>query len=254
MPLSSARDNRCKWADRVLRFRYHLALFSLTATAGLAANAPGDPGVPPSSTSALEISEPLFRSVESFWVQQIAALGGRYRTTQITWFSAPLSEVCGIHAKVVGPFYCPGDESVYLDREFLQSLLQRGRKDGNLAIGYVIAHEVAHHIQNVIGTTAMVIQARSRSTPEMANRILLTLELQADCYAGLWARWAAANGTNEALVTAASTGHAHQLHLVAGEEMLDPLTHGSAEQRLKWFRRGFDSGRFDDCDTFSAGI
>jgi predicted metalloprotease len=206
-----------------------------------------------------QMSTALFRDVQSFWSQQVASLGGRYRPTQLHFFGEPLSHPCGLKTVVRGPFYCPGDETVYLDQGFLQQLGQSSRQDANVAVGFVVAHEMAHHIQNVIGTTALVEQARARSTPELATRILTTLELQADCYAGLWARWSAAQGTIKVpddisglLDTVAAVSQQWQSHLTGGQQMLDPFTQGSAAQRLKWFRRGLDSGNFNDCDTFGA--
>lgn len=238
---------------------FRFARYALIAAANLIAWPAVQAAVPTAPTDVLQMSDPLFKSVEGFWSQQIAALGGRYRPTKLTWFTTPLNGVCGIRATVVGPFYCPTDESVYLDQKFLTSTLERARDDGGLAIGYVIAHEVAHHIQNITGTTGMVVQARSRTTPEMANRILTTMELQADCYAGLWARWASAHNAirlpaepSTTLDSVAAISRERQHHLTSGVEMLDPLTHGTADQRLRWFRRGLDSGRFDDCDTFGA--
>jgi uncharacterized protein len=175
------------------------------------------------------------------------------------FFTQPIGDVCDVQAALSGPFYCPVNETVYLDQPFLQRFAMLHQDQRNLALGYVVAHEVAHHIQNVIGTTAMVDQARSRSTPELAKRTLITLELQADCYAGLWAHWAESLGTlrppNDvaaSLDAVATIAQEEQRRLAAGQEMLDPFTYESSAQRLKWFRRGLDSGRFGDCDTFGV--
>jgi hypothetical protein len=140
------------------------------------------------------MSEKLFHKVDEFCSQQVASLGGRYRPPKLTFFAEPISGVCDVQAALVGPFYCPVNETVYLDRQFLNILSERARNDLNLALGYVVAHEVAHHIQNVIGTTSMVDEARARSTPELAQRTFTAMELQADCYSGLWARWADTRG------------------------------------------------------------
>lgn len=204
-------------------------------------------------------SEKLFRSVEAFWSQEVASLGGRYRPPKLIFFARSLKNLCDVPAALRGPFYCPVSETVYLDRTFMQQLMQRSEDNADDALGYVVAHEVAHHVQNVLGTTTLVDQARSRSTAELAQRTLTTFELQADCYAGLWVRWAQASGTikipadvSATLDTVAGVSQDWQSHLGAGQEMLDPLTHGSAAQRLKWFRRGLESGGFNDCDTFGA--
>ena len=240
----------------MFRFRRR---YTLIAMASLLPAASGTAAVPSSAGVATQMSETLFRDIDTFWSQQIASLGGRYRSPKLAYLAQPMHGVCGVQATLTGPFYCPVNETVYLDPLFVQQVAERARDEKMLALGYVIAHEVAHHIQNLIGTTGVVNQARSRSTPELANRILTTMELQADCYAGLWARRAATVGTislptdtSKALDPVAAIGRERQLHLAAGQEMLDPLTHGIATQRLKWFRRGSDSGRFDDCDTFSA--
>lgn len=201
----------------------------------------------------------LFGNVGSFWSQEVTALGGRYRSPKLKLFSAPISHACGVQAVLSGPFYCPVDETVYLDQTFLHQLIQRDQEHANLALGFVMAHEVAHHIQNLIGTTSSVDQARAASTPELAQRTLITFELQADCYAGLWARWAGAHSTikipadvSGTLDVIAGTSQDWQSHLPVGQEMLDPLSQGTTAQRLKWFQRGLDSGNFNACDTFGA--
>jgi predicted metalloprotease len=214
-----------------------------------------------SAASALEAQrcEQLVQEVDQFWSRQIAELGGRYRPPKLVLFAHSTSGVCGIRQALSGPFYCPVNETVYLDTSYLQQVVQRGRGAGQLALGYVVAHEVAHHIQNIIGTTSIVEQARASSTAELARRTLASLELQADCYAGLWARAASTAGElgpsgdiAPALAAVAAVGAAQPAHRAAGPEVLDPLTHATEPQRLKWFRRGFDSGQFNDCDTFGA--
>lgn len=228
-------------------------------TANLLLAAPGQNAVAVTPESAKQQSETLFGSVDQFWSQQVASLGGRYRPPKLAFFTKPVANVCEVQAPIAGPFYCPVNETVYLDQPFLLRLETLPENERQLAFGYVVAHEVAHHIQNVIGTTGMVEQARSRSTPELASRILLTMELQADCYAGLWARWAEPRGALRPPADPAATlngvatiAQEWQRHLTAGQEMLDPLAHGSPGQRLTWFDRGRDTGGFGDCDTFGA--
>jgi hypothetical protein len=215
---------------------------------------------PAPAQGAAQMSAKLLRNIDGFWSQQIAALGGQYRPPSLISFTQPArSGLCEVQAALSGPFYCPINETVYLDHSFLQQLAKSAAAQARFALGYVVAHEVAHHVQNSLGTTALVDQARARSTPELARRTLRTLELQANCYAGLWARWANTHGTLKVptdaaamLSTVAAFSHAWQSHLASGQEMLDPLDQGSAAQRLKWFQRGFDVGRFSDCDTFGA--
>jgi hypothetical protein len=168
--------------------RFH---FALIAAAGLLPAPLGLTAVSTSANVATQMSEKLFHKVDEFCSQQVASLGGRYRPPKLTFFAEPISGVCDVQAALVGPFYCPVNETVYLDRQILS---ERARNDLNLALGYVVAHEVAHHIQNVIGTTSMVDEARARSTPELAQRTFTAMELQADCYSGLWARWADTRG------------------------------------------------------------
>ena len=237
--------------------RFRCAL--LIAATSLLVKAPALSATPMEASSGALSSDQLFRNVESFWSQEVTALGGRYRPPKLKLFSTPISPGCSAQAALSGPFYCPVNETVYLDRTFLHELRQRDKEGADLAVGIVVAHEVAHHIQNIIGTTSSVDQARANSTPDLAQRTFTTFELQADCYAGLWARWAGANGTikipadiSAPLDAIASTSQDWQSHLSAGQKMLDPLSEGSAAQRLKWFRRALDSGNFNDCDTFGA--
>jgi len=204
-------------------------------------------------------SRKLFGSVDAFWSQQVAALGGRYRPPNLVYFAAPLKNLCGVAAALSGPFYCPVNETVYLDRGFLQRLRARAGTDASAAVGFVLAHEVAHHLQNVIGTTTIVEQARSSSSAAVAQRTLTSFELQADCYAGLWLRWARNGGVIKGpvdlaaiLATVAALSQEQQSHLRPGELWLDPLTQGEAAQRLRWLQRGSDSGDFNACDTFGA--
>lgn len=210
------------------------------------------------SPSPADSGSRLFRNVESFWSQEIASLGGHYRAAGLELTNAPVHAACGTQATVSGPFYCTVNETVYLDLPFLK-LLARGSKDPEATLGFVVAHEVGHHIQNIIGTTASMQQSRARSAPELAQRLFTTFELQADCYAGLWMHWAVAQGSQRSpadaaglLQSIARTSQAAQSHLGPGQEILDPLGQGSPQQRLEWFHHGMDSGQFNDCDTFAA--
>jgi uncharacterized protein len=229
----------------------------LIALTGALSTAPAWPAPPPSAND-VEVQQ-IFASINAFWSQQIAALGGRYRPPKLEWFAQPLKDGCGVPAALTGSFYCPNSESVYLDRPFMDRLLAAASGSPAAALDYVVAHEVAHHVQYLIGTTGMVNQARLRSSRDIAQRTLTTFELQADCYAGLWMRWAVAKGTvtstadgSALLESVATVSQQWQAHLHTGEQMLDPLVHGSADQRRKWLQRGWNSGQFNDCDTFGA--
>jgi len=254
-----------------LRKQWPLLLVLLCAMAGRAADAPGSAATqnPASPSATAPSADNLFQLVDKFWEQQIRALGGRYLLPKLVHFSEPATR-CSLQAPVSGSFYCPREQTVYLEDSFVQRLLSLGQEGagnthgghdsgGDLALGYLVAHEVGHHVQAVIGTTALVEQAESRSTPKTARRSWTALELQADCYAGLWAHWARTQGVlgpgpdvDAALAEVAATAQWWQSHLSGQAQMIDPLTHGSAEQRSAWFRRGFDTGSFNDCDTFGA--
>jgi uncharacterized protein len=237
---------------------HRATLALLLAAVGICASAA--PGVGATAgVGATPIGDSLFHDVDRFWTQQIASLGGRYRAPSLSYLSQPKAGLCSLKFAVAGSFYCPGDETVYLDSPFLRQLQQRARDQADLALGYLVAHEVAHHIQNMIGTTALVEQARARSNAEVAKRSLTAMELQADCYAGLWAHWARQQGAlagtpdvDAALAAVAAVAQDTQSNLTGTQQMIDLLTHGTAQQRSRWFRLGLDSGSFNNCDTFGA--
>jgi predicted metalloprotease len=202
----------------------------------------------------------VFDDTGTFWTQQFTQLGGHYQPPGLTLYSAQSSGLCEQKEPMSGAFYCPADQHLYLDPKALEAIGARARADSAVAQSFVIAHLVAHHVQYLIGTTALVQQARSSSTAENANRTLVTLELQADCYAGLWLHSAAQHNvltvTPEALSAAVaavaneSLARAHALP--AGTLVPDPMDTGTAAQRLRWTQRGFESGNFEGCDTFGA--
>lgn len=193
--------------------------------------------------------------VQGFWRQR---LGGRYQDTKLVLFTQATQTGCGMGSAQTGPFYCPVDSKVYLDESFFQELRDRFGAPGDFAQAYVIAHEFGHHVQNLVGTSDQVHAAQQRN-PSQANELSVRLELQADCLAGVWG-WSAeqdgileAGDVDEGLAAAASVGD-DRIQSQAGMDV-DPetWTHGSSEQRTRWFRRGFDSGNPDACDTFAAG-
>jgi uncharacterized protein len=202
----------------------------------------------------------LFDDTALFWKLQFTQLGGHYQAPILSPYHAQVSGVCAQKDPLSGAFYCPADQHVYLDPQALQAIGVPTAADNALAEGFVVAHLVAHHVQFLIGTTAAVQQARSTSTAQNANHTLVTMELQADCYAGLWLHSAAQRGvltvTPAALATALtavgddSLARAHRL--AAGTVVPDPMDTGTAAQRLRWTERGFESGNFEECDTFGA--
>lgn len=203
----------------------------------------------------------LFSDGNQFWSQTFTK-GGSYSPAQLTFFSHELRNVCGESGALTGPFYCPADTTVYLDRAFLERSAQHLSTSAatDYALAYVIGHELGLHIQDLVGTTDLVQEARSNSGPALSARTWMTAELQDDCYAGLWIRWALNHheikpigDPDEVLSAVSATSTAWQSHLAAGETMVDPLlTYGTAALRHKWYQHGLDSGRFNDCDTFSA--
>ena len=177
-------------------------------------------------------------------------MGVRYREPQLVLFSGQVSSACGFADAAMGPFYCPGDNKLYLDFSFFEQLKREFKAPGDFAEAYVIAHEVGHHIQNITGTMRQV-QSRGQN-----NRLSVALELQADCYAGVWAHHASRAGLveagdpQEALRAAAAVGDDMIQRRTAGYVVPDSFTHGSSEQRMEWFARGFNGGDLRQCDTF----
>jgi len=185
--------------------------------------------------------------------------GGKYPAPTMVMFNQMTPSACGTGQAAMGPFYCPLDQKVYLDLSFFQELDQKFGAPGDFAQAYVIAHEVGHHVQNLTGTAQQVqkLQQRARSKAE-ANQYSVMLELQADCYAGVWARDAAPRlnitqqDIDEGLRAATAIGDDTLQRASQGRVVLDAFTHGSSEQRARWLKVGMDSGDPNACDTFNA--
>ncbi len=181
--------------------------------------------------------------------------GGDYRDAGLVLFREAVQSGCGAAQSAMGPFYCPADEKVYLDLGFFDELHQRFGAPGDFAEAYVIAHELGHHVQDLLGTEARVRQALQRD-PEHANEYSVRLELQADCYAGVWGNTTARRDildpgdVDEGLNAAASVGDDRLQRQTEGTVHPESFTHGTAAQRAAWFRRGLESGRLEACDTF----
>ena len=174
-------------------------------------------------------------------------------------FSNRVNSACGTASSAVGPFYCPGDNQVYLDLAFFNDMRQQLGAPGDFAQAYVIAHEVGHHVQNLLGISQKVRQAGTGKSQTTVNALSVKQELQADCFAGIWGHVANRqrqlldpDDLEEALTAASAIGD-DRLQRQAGQDVVpDSFTHGSSAQRVKWFKRGFESGSMADCDTFSA--
>ncbi|MCB1749082.1 MAG: zinc metallopeptidase [Gammaproteobacteria bacterium] len=214
--------------------------------------------------SAAEREQVAFISVvladtEDTWGALFAAAGRRYAEPQLVLFRDATPSACGLGQSAMGPFYCPADRKVYLDLAFFDELAQRFGAPGDFAQAYVLAHEVGHHVQTLLGTSARNHAARERASPAEANRLSVRLELQADCYAGVWAHHAQrsrdileAGDVDEALGAASAVGDDRLQHQAQGRVTPDSFTHGTSEQRVRWFRAGFEHGSLERCDTFSA--
>jgi predicted metalloprotease len=197
-------------------------------------------------------------STEVVWGQIFEASQSQYRPPTLVLYDGRTPSTCGIAQSAVGPFYCPGDEKVYLDLAFFRDLQTRFHAPGDFAQAYVIAHEVGHHVQKLTGTFQRLEAARGRASPVEMNRISVRMELQADCYAGVWGNHAGAmkqlqpGDIEEALKAATAIGDDRLQQQTQGRVVPDSFTHGTSEQRVRWFKRGMDSGRPKDCDTFAA--
>lgn len=202
-----------------------------------------------------------FNDAQKAWRQIFDEAGRQYTPTTLVLFSGQTQTGCGVGSSAVGPFYCPADQRVYLDLTFFQELKQSLGAPGDFAQAYVIAHEVGHHVQNVLGTNSQVANA-VRKKPSRENELSVRTELQADCYSGVWANVSQRAGSirleegdpEEAIRAAGQIGD-DRLQKSAGRRVNpESFTHGSADQRIRWLRRGLESGDPGDCDTFKGDI
>ncbi|MBT8442408.1 MAG: zinc metallopeptidase [Gammaproteobacteria bacterium] len=217
-----------------------------------------------SSSRPVEGSEADFVSVvladtEDTWNAIFANSGQDYREPTLVLFSDAVKSRCGFANAAVGPFYCPADQHIYLDLSFFRELHSRFGAPGDFAQAYVIAHEVGHHVQNLLGISSEVRRRQSGMSKAAANELSVRLELQADCLSGVWARNAdrarnilEAGDIDEGLGAATAIGDDTLQKRSQGYVVPDSFTHGSSAQRVRWFRSGLESGSFDACDTFSA--
>ena len=196
--------------------------------------------------------------LQVFWAQDLPAESRvQYRKSKLVLFWDETQSACGTADSASGPFYCPGDEKVYLDLGFYAELKQKFGAPGEFAQAYVIAHEVGHHIQNLLGTERKVRTAQ-RGRPDHANMLSVAMELQADCYAGVWGHSAAQRGILETgdaeagLNAAAAIGDDRLQKMATGHVMPEKFTHGSSAQRVEWFKRGLTDGKIGNCNTFAA--
>jgi predicted metalloprotease len=202
----------------------------------------------------------VLAETEDTWSGIFQAAGETYQKPTLVLFSGQVSSACGYASAASGPFYCPGDRKVYLDTSFFKELDQRFGAAGDFAQAYVIAHEVGHHIQNLTGVLPEFNRRRQSMSQVDANRMSVRVELQADCYAGIWGKFTEQKGILETGDLEEALNAAHQIgddtlqKQTQGYVVPDSFNHGTSAQRTEWFKRGFQSGRVEDCDTFSANI
>ncbi len=242
----------------VLSLIFKRDFFSLVGAGGVAPGAETASG-PPAQTTPEEEKLVSFVSyvlddAQTVWQSKFSQ-SGAYRPAKLVLFRDAVQSACGFAEAATGPFYCPGDEKVYIDLGFYDELQQRFGAPGDFAQAYVLAHEIGHHVQNLLGTEAQVRQQRT-ARPDVANDLSVRLELQADCYAGVWANSTAQRqkleqgDVEEGLGAAAAVGDDRLQRMGGGRVVPESFTHGSSEQRQQWFQRGFQSGQPEACDTF----
>ena len=220
------------------------------------AGADGTAGQPDPAADFISV---VLADTEDTWTALFAEGGQRYEVPKLVLFSGSVQSACGSAQAAMGPFYCPADRKVYIDLSFYRDLQDRFQAPGDFAQAYVIAHEIGHHVQNLIGLSDQVQQARQKGSEAEANALSVRLELQADCCAGIWAHRAdrtrqilETGDVDEALTAASAIGDDRLQQQSRGYVTPDSFTHGSAEQRVRWFKRGLESGQFEACDTFAA--
>ncbi len=227
---------------------------------GMSQNAPVEAKPIPQDDLAAKFVAKVLGSTEDTWGKIFQNSGHEYPAPKLVLFSGQTPTACGSGQAAMGPFYCPGDQKVYIDLSFYQEMKDRFHAPGDFAQAYVIAHEVGHHIQNLMGTSDKVQQARQSARSEaQANQYSVMLELQADCYAGVWAHHA--DGTNrileagdveEAMTAAAAIGDDALQKQAQGYAVPDSFTHGTSQQRMRWFNQGLSTGDVNKCNTFNV--
>ena len=214
---------------------------------------------PPADDQMAQFVSKVLASTEDTWNEVFRANGRQYQEPKLVLFTGATPTACGTGQSAMGPFYCPGDQKVYIDLAFYRDLKERFKAPGEFAQAYVIAHEVGHHVQNLLGIADKVHQAQQRASKADGNAMSVRMELQADCLAGVWGKrtdtmkGVLEPGDLEAALTAASAiGDDRLQQQSQGRIVPESFTHGSSAQRVKWFRIGFESGDMNQCNTFKA--
>ncbi len=216
---------------------------------------------PPASDAAAGFVSTVLADTEEVWTKIMQGGGARYSQPKLVLFRGAVGTACGTGQSAMGPFYCPGDQKVYLDMQFFDTLRARMGAPGDFAQAYVIAHEVAHHVQNQLGITGKVDARRGRVSEQEMNALSVRVELQADCFAGVWAHhsqkskgWLERGDIEEAMNAAAQIGDDNLQRKSQGMVVPESFTHGSSQQRMTWFKRGIESGNVQQCNTFEGRL
>jgi len=216
-------------------------------------------GKPPADDQMARFVSTVLADTEDVWRDQFKALGGTYREPKLRLFRGSEPTACGTGQAAMGPFYCPGDQKVYIDLSFYETMRTRLGAPGDFAQAYVIAHEVGHHVQNLMGITNKIDSMRGRVSEAQQNAMSVRLELQADCFAGVWAHHAQAarqileeGDVEEALNAASQIGDDTLQRKSQGTVQPETFTHGTSAQRVTWFKKGLATGSVQQCNTFEA--
>jgi len=219
---------------------------------------PIDPARDPDAALKSEMRKVLAKTEDS-WAQMFSQMGRQYQKPTLVLYTGRTSSACGAGEAAMGPFYCPGDQKVYLDMVFFREMEQRFKAGGDFARAYVIAHEIGHHVQKLTGITDKTDAMRDRISKKDYNKISVRVELQADCFAGAWAYHANKakpfldpGDVDEALKAANAIGDDMLQKQARGVVVPDSFTHGTSEQRVRWFKTGFETGSLKACDTFAV--
>jgi hypothetical protein len=215
-------------------------------------------GAPPANDQQAQMVAAVLADTEDTWKDIFARNGSAYEEPVLVLFDGSVQSACGMASAAVGPFYCPGDHKLYIDLSFFRELDQRFGAPGDFAQAYVVAHEIGHHVQTLLGLSSRVNQMRSRMSEAEANAVSVRQELQADCYAGVWGNhaarrdWLEPGDVDEGLRAAAAIGDDRLQRQSQGYVVPESFTHGSSEQRQQWLRRGLETGDLRQCDTFGT--
>jgi predicted metalloprotease len=228
----------------------------------VAVQAPQGPtAAPPTEDRQAQFVSTVLADTEDVWGEVFRAAGQSYRAPKLVLFRGAVPTACGTGQAAMGPFYCPGDQKVYIDLAFYDTLQKRLGAPGDFAQAYVIAHEVGHHVQNLLGVSGKVDAMRGRVSETEFNAASVRLELQADCFAGIWARKAhqarqilEQGDLEEALNAASQIGDDTIQRRTQGQVVPESFTHGTSQQRMTWFKRGMDSGSVQQCNTFEGRL